>query len=117
MSCNPFNPSQGPFITDRDWDSASNFGTWSLALDTADTSVNRYNLKNGAATQDAILVEDDQAIAWVWYVNFLLVRIGTTSGGIVNYRMYVYDLRSGSIVKNPVDLGVTTLTANLDAAV
>lgn len=105
MTCTPYNPAIGLFYNTLTWGMTSQ-NPWSVTLITANGTNDPHDTvviqKNGAEAA-RLTIRNPQTTRWIFFPkDFLAVRDVVTSGGIDNYRVWLFDLRGSSVTSQEV---------------
>ncbi|NTU54362.1 MAG: hypothetical protein HGA97_11855, partial [Chlorobiaceae bacterium] len=101
MSCTPYNPAPGLFFNTLSWGTVSQ-SPWTLTLITANgtnAALDTLVLKKNGTEVARLAIRNPLTTRWIFFPkDFLAVRDTVTSGGIDNYRIWLFDLRGGGTI-------------------
>lgn len=95
MACQPYSPTPGLFFnTSPTWTNTPK-GSWSFQC-----SGDIMQLKNGTDVVDSVSVPLGSTCNWLWFqaTKFVALRSAVTSGGFVDYKLWIFDLRTAAAV-------------------
>ena len=95
-----FKPATGLFLTtDNAW-GMINKGSWKFSQNrsAAARGNTEYNMARGNKVYDTLTVKYGAIVRWFYFPkqSFMAVRVAQRSGSSINYKIYIYDLRSSS---------------------
>ncbi len=95
MACTPFNPAVGQFVSYA-WGLVSP-NPWNFAPKQGNNET--YQLKKNGVVADELWIPNAASVRWIFFPggNFLIVRNATNSGGMDDYRFWVFDLRNAAV--------------------
>lgn len=109
MTCTPYNPATGLFRNDLLWGTTSQ-SPWTVTVTAASGGTGDPSgtlvLKNNGAEAARLTVRNSQTTRWIFFPkDFLAVRDVVTSGGTDDYKMWLFDLRGGSVTYQEIPGG------------